>query len=128
MWNQRSVATIETPDPFDDRYEFVINPETVSQSEVPDVLSVIDKSNNMITLQQPIHQQAPNQKHSALIVVLIPLILLTVTVILIKIGIGALIPLIGSLIRFMGSIWQSVSDTDRGIESISITYSPAAAA
>ena len=54
--------------------------------------------------------------------------MLTVAVILIKIGIGALIPLIVSLIRFMGSIWQSVSDTDRGIESISITYSPAAAA
>ena len=91
MWNQRSVATIETPNPFDDSYEFVINPETVSQSEVPDVLSVIDKSNNMITLQQPTpqqptHQQAPNQKHSASIVVLIPLILLTVAVILIKIG------------------------------------------
>ena len=101
MWNQRSVATIETPEPFDDSYEFVMSSETAFRSEVPDVLSVIDKGDDTTTLQQltnetPVAQQLPMpqpttqpptpQHRGASIMVLIPLILLTVAVILIKIG------------------------------------------
>jgi hypothetical protein len=113
MWNQRSVATTAEAA----RFAF----ETPAfRSEVPDVSSVIDKGDDTTTLQQltnetPVAQQLPMpqpttqpptpQHRGPSIVVLIPLILLTVAVILIKIGISVLIPLIGSLIKFMDSIW-----------------------
>mgnify|MGYP000243975973 CR=1 FL=1 len=104
---------LATPDPIDDSYEFVMSSET-------DVLSVIDKSDNMVTLQQPTpqqptftpQQQPKTQHRQASIVILVPLILVFVAIILIKIGISTIIPLIGSLMRFTGSIWQSVTHTN----------------
>ena len=130
--SKQTVIEIETlpaiPDPFDDSYEFVISSETVSQSKVPDVSSIIDKSDNTATLQQltdgiPIPQATPQQptltpqqrritqKHSASIVMIIPLVLLSLAIISIRIGISIIIPLIGSLINLMGLIWKSVPDS-----------------
>jgi hypothetical protein len=79
-------------------------------NQLPDVLPVID---NETTSPLPV-----NQQRGASIVMLVPLILLSVAVIAIRIGIGTLIPLIAPPIRFMVSLWQSITHTDRGTESI----------
>jgi len=124
MWNQQSVTELATPDPFE-----------VDQSiDLPlvEAAAVTASTSPTSPIVQPLtltpQQQLTTQHRRASIVVLIPLVLLTVAVISLKIGISALIPIIGSLIRFTGSIWQSVSDTDRGTESIPIKYPPAVAA
>lgn len=131
-----NATELAIPDPFQDSYEFVMSSETAFRSEVPDVLSVIDRGDNTATLPQPTpqpptHQPIPQQPtltplvtqpttqyRGASIVVLIPLIFLFLGVMAIKIGISTLLPLIGSLMRFTGSIWQSFTGTDRGSESI----------
>jgi hypothetical protein len=106
-----NATELDTPDPFDDSYEFVMSSETAFRSEVPDVLSVIDKGDDTATLPQPTPQPPTHQR-------LIPLIFLFLGVMAIKIGISTLLLLIGSLMRFTGSIWQSITHTDRGTESI----------
>ena len=116
--------------------------EIDSLPAIPDVLSVIDRSDNTTTLPQPTAQPpapqptpqppTPTQRQAA-IVMLAPLILLSVAVIAIRIGISALIPLIGSLMRFTGSIWQSIPRTNAQAHplmvvdpsSIPIDYFPA---
>jgi hypothetical protein len=67
---------------------------------------------------------APNTKHGASIVVLIPLILLSVAIVAIRIGISALIPTIAAVGRLSVAVWRSISrmsDTN----SIPIDYFPA---
>lgn len=137
IWNQRSVAAEPTmtigqsePDPsldlplteaaavMTERSTTLLDLHTESDGSSP--TSPIVQPTPQPIPQQPAPQQQPKTQYrgGASIVVLVPLILVLVAVILIKVGIRTLIPIIGSLMRFTGSIWQSVSDTDRGIESI----------
>lgn len=90
------------PDPFENQLELAIEKEPVDLPPVP-----------------------TTQHCGASIVVLIPLILLSLAIISIRIGIGALIPLIAAVGRFTGGIWQSITHTDRGTDSIPIDYFPA---
>ena len=107
--------------------------EIDSLPAIPDVLSVIDRSDNATTLPQPTPQPPTRTQRQAAIAMLAPLILLSVAVIAIRIGISALIPLIGSPMRFTGSIWQSIPRTNAQAHplmvvdpsSIPIDYFPA---
>ena len=136
--SEQPVIEIATPDPF----ELPLVEDVTACSHSPMADSIVKGSGyaNEIPVpqptaptpqpmpqpQQPAPQPTPQQPptltplaippttqyRGALIVILIPLILLTVAVILIKVGISTLIPLIGSLIRFTGSIWQSIPRTN----------------
>jgi hypothetical protein len=114
------IEIIETlpaiPDPFEDATEVYQQIDLMEAAKMA-VSAPIAES---IVQPTPLAIPPTPQYRGASIVMLAPLILLTVAVILIKIGIGVLIPLIGSLMRFMGSIWQSFTHTDRSTESIPI--------
>jgi hypothetical protein len=144
--SQQTVIDIESlpamPDPFEDSYEFVMSSETVNQSEVPDVLSVIDKSDNATTLPQPTPQplapqltpqpptpqqptltplaiQPTSQYRGASLVVLITLLLVTVAVISLRIGASVLILIIAAVGRLSVAVWQSsITGNEIGTESI----------
>jgi hypothetical protein len=137
MWNQRSVAAFETPDPFEVDQSIGL-PQPLMEAAVMaersttvlDLYMESDGSSSTSPTHHPptLHptpQPTTSQYREASIVVLIPLILLTVAVILIKIGITILIPLISSLIRFMGTLMK-FTNTDRGNEPID--YFPPVAA
>lgn len=98
--SSQTVIETTTPDPFEDGYEFVINPETVSQSVIPDVLPIIDKSDNMTT-PSPVFT---TQRGASIVVLVITTILLSLLLIL-EMGLRSLIPLIAAVVRLSVAIW-----------------------
>jgi hypothetical protein len=124
--SEQTVTDIESlpamPDPFEVAIDLPLTEAAVMAERSTTSLDLYMESDGSPTPQPPTPQPtAPKPHRQASIVVLIPLILLSVAIISIRIGISTLIPIIGSLMRFTGEIWQSsITGNAIGTESVEI--------